>query len=297
MDKMQPIIFGEVLFDCFPDGTEVLGGAPFNVAWHLQGFGLLPVLISRIGTDQKGLEIMQAMTRWEMASDHIQHDRTRSTGTVDIILKNGDPTFTISPAQAYGHIEATFPSLPAHSPLLYHGSLALWHSEAREALKKLKRQSQAPVFIDVNLREPWWDKDQVLSTLDGASWLKLNEEELRLLAPLHDSLEQKAKTMLEHFQLKVLILTKGSRGATIFRKEGEPFDIVPGPHTTVVDTVGAGDAFSAVFILGILSDWSMEKTIRHAQEFASAVVGKRGATVADRTFYIEIVRSWSGRGL
>lgn len=293
MAHIQPVIFGEVLFDCFPDGTQVLGGAPFNVAWHLQGFGLLPVLISRIGNDQEGLKIMQAMTDWKMVTRGLQLDQKRSTGTVKVSLENGDPTFSISTEDAYGHIEGVFSSVPDEVPLLYHGTLALWHPEAQKVCKELKHHCHAPVFIDVNLRNPWWERKQVLSTIEGASWLKLNEEELGLLYLKHYSAEEKAKALIEDFHLKVLILTKGSRGATIFLKEGDKVEITPEPQNIVVDTVGAGDAFSAVFILGILSDWSMDKTIRHAQEFASFVVGQRGAITADPTFYTEFVEKWS----
>ena len=82
----QPLIFGEVLFDRFPDGSEVLGGAPFNVAWHLQGFGLRPRLISRIGEDRAGRRVVEAMDRWGLDTAGVQRDLRRPTGAVDIVF-------------------------------------------------------------------------------------------------------------------------------------------------------------------------------------------------------------------
>lgn len=293
MTPGRPIIFGEVLFDCFPDGTEVLGGAPFNVAWHLQAFGLSPVLISRIGDDKRGIDILRAMGDWQMDTQCIQIDLQRPTGTVKIDLDHGEPTFTISPEDAYGYIQndITEPLFNA-SPLLYHGSLALWNQQSRKILNKMKERESPEIFIDVNLRSPWWERDTVLSLLENASWVKLNEEELQLLIPQSDNTGERARILLDSFQIQVLILTRGSRGATVYLHNGQRLHITPGTQTKVVDTVGAGDAFSAVFILGLLKEWPLEKVIHYAQEFASIIVGQRGATIADRQLYYELLTKW-----
>jgi len=293
MTPIRPVIFGEVLFDCFPDGTEVLGGAPFNVAWHLQAFGLLPAFISRIGEDRSGKKIRLAMTGWSMETDFLQSDPDRPTGTVKVRLENGEPKYDISPEDAYGHIQDKTPNLTADVPLLYHGSLALWFKPSRDALEKVKHKCKAPVFVDVNLRPPWWERETVLSLLKGTSWVKLNEEELKLLFPQPEGSEQKAKVMLEHFQLQALIITMGSKGATVYLQDGHRLSVTPASQVNVIDTVGAGDAFSAVFILGLATDWPMQKIISHAQEFASAIVGQRGATVTDRRFYTTFLTKWS----
>jgi len=292
MNRIGPVIFGEVLFDCFPDGTEVLGGAPFNVAWHLQAFGLVPAFISRIGEDRRGKEVRGAMTGWGMDTDFLQNDPDRPTGTVKVQLKNGEPKYDITPEDAYGYIQDKTPDLTAADvPILYHGSLALWFKPARDALEKVKRKCKAPIFIDVNLRSPWWQRETVLSLLKGASWVKLNEEELKLLFPQPEGGEQKAKVMLEHFQLQALILTKGSKGATVYLPGGQRLSVAPASQVKVIDTVGAGDAFSAVFILGLISGWSVQKIISQAQKFASAIVGQRGAVVTDRLFYTTFLPS------
>lgn len=293
MTQIRPVIFGEVLYDCFPDGTEVLGGAPFNVAWHLQAFGLLPAFISRVGEDRRGQEIRQAMANWSMETDFLQSDPNRPTGTVNIHLENGEPKYDISPEDAYGHIQDITQKLNADVPILYHGSLALWFKPSRNALEKVKQKCKASVFIDVNLRPPWWQRDTVLSLLEGTSWLKLNEEELKLLVPKPEGSEQKATAMLEQFQLQALILTMGSRGATVYLRDGQRLSVAPSSQVNVIDTVGAGDAFSAVFILGLATGWPIQKIINNAQEFASAIVGQRGAIVTDRRFYTTFLAKWS----
>lgn len=293
MAQIQPVIFGEVLFDCFPDGTEVLGGAPFNVAWHLRAFGLLPAFISRIGEDRRGQEIEQAMTGWIMTTNFLQKDSQRPTGTVKVQLKNGEPRYQISPEDAYGHIQQKIPNLPADVPILYHGSLALWFQSSRDALENVKQQCNAPVFIDVNLRSPWWQGDTVLSLLESASWVKLNEDELNLLILLPEGRGQKASVMLERFKLQALILTRGSQGATVYFQSGQQLSVTPASQVNIIDTVGAGDAFSAVFILGLVTGWPIEKIIANAQEFASAIVGQRGAIVTDRHFYTSFINKWA----
>ncbi|MEA3470021.1 MAG: carbohydrate kinase [Thermodesulfobacteriota bacterium] len=292
MTQIQPVIFGEVLFDCFPDGSEVLGGAPFNVAWHLNAFGMLPAFISRIGEDRRGRKIEQAMTGWIMETSFLQRDSQRPTGIVKVHLENGEPKYDISPEDAYGHIQMKIPKLPEDVPILYHGSLALWFQSSRDALEKVKQKCQAPVFIDVNLRHPWWQSDTVLSLLEGASWVKLNEEELNLLSPLPEGKEQKVEVLLERFQLQSLILTQGSQGATVYLQEGTQLSVVPASDIQIVDTVGAGDAFSAVFILGLMSNWPLQKIIDSAQDFASAIICKRGAIVTDHRFYTSFVNKW-----
>ncbi len=292
MKQTRPIIFGEVLFDCFSDGTEVLGGAPFNVAWHLQAFGLQPILISRIGDDRRGEDIIRKMNCWGMNTDFIQIDLKRPTGTVKVYLNNGEPIFEILKEDAYGNIQAKIPKLPAGSSFLYHGSLALWRTSTRTVINTLKQKYQFSVFIDINLRSPWWEHGPIFSLLEGAFWLKLNEEELRLLIPYPDIIEEKVEVILKDFHLRTLIVTRGGKGATVYSENGQSVSVVPSSQVKITDTVGAGDAFSAIFILGLALGWPTEIIVNRAQEFASAIVGQRGATIQDRQFYSAFLVRW-----
>jgi fructokinase len=307
-EPKRPVIYGEVLFDCFPDGNQVLGGAPFNVAWHLCGFGENPLLISRIGQDSAGDQVRQAMTTWGMETIGLQTDPQRLTGAVQIKLVNGEPIFDIVPGRAYDAIcLAELPDLDDHSiAFLYHGTLALRQAESRMTLETMTASLTAPVFLDVNLRSPWWALADVQQFAMRANWLKLNQDELNTLthgcsdhqqintAVLDQPdqiLDRCARHLQSHYDLDLLLLTRGSAGAGVYRAD-EHVEVTPHLLEQVVDTVGAGDAFTAVFLLGTLHDWPLTTIMERAQLFASAIVGVQGATVMDRDFYKHFLDSW-----
>jgi len=284
-------IFGEVLFDHFPDGHSVLGGAPFNVAWHLQAFGLDPRFISRIGDDREGGEVLVSMQTWGMNCDGVQVDAKLPTGRVDIHFDSiGEPAYDIVHPCAYDAIEETGGG--NSGLLLYHGTLALRDERSRLALERLKEGHGGKVFVDVNLRPPWWQREQVLALLEDADWVKLNGDELTQLVPNSSADE----FVVEH-DLEGLVLTHGAAGAEIVTAEADPVRIAPKHSTSVVDSVGAGDAFAAVTLLGLVSGWPLEMTAERAQDFASRLVGRRGATVNDIAFYRDTMDGWGGNEL
>jgi len=152
------IVFGEVLFDCFADGSQVLGGAPFNVAWNLYALGAQPLLISRVGNDKMGSQILAAMSSRGLSIDGIQIDSSHPTGRVDVTIENNEPHYDIVDSVAYDYIDQySLPHLPLKG-IIYHGTLALRHETSRKALEQLMTQMDAQVFLDVNLRPPWWEK-------------------------------------------------------------------------------------------------------------------------------------------
>ncbi|MEA5413519.1 PfkB family carbohydrate kinase [Synechococcus sp. BA-132 BA5] len=291
-------VFGEVLFDSFPDGTEVLGGAPFNVAWHLQGFGLAPCFISRVGTDRRGEAIRSAMTSWGLETAFLQTDPSSPTGRVAVTFEDDEPHYEIVPGSAYDVIQSEgFSQLPA-SGLLYHGTLALRHSASASALAALKARHAGKIFLDVNLRSPWWSPESVLPLVDDADHVKLNAAELALLtsdvlaeangASLVASMDRFAR----RHHLETLILTRGALGALVWR-DGESVSVGPAACTHVVDTVGAGDGFAAAFLLGLCQQWPLVESLEHARDFAGALVSRRGATIDDLSVYEQFLTSWS----
>lgn len=287
-----PVIFGEVLFDCFPDGNSVLGGAPFNVAWHLQAFGLSPLVISGVGDDELGKSVQQAMQDWSMNTDGLQIDSVHPTGSVDIEFDDGEPRYTIVEHRAYDHIRAD--SLPATSDgcLLYHGSLALRNEVSRHALAKLKAGHSGTVFMDVNLRDPWWQRAFVLELASDADWVKLNEDELRQLGSDKGTTEAQAHEFIQAHALTGLVVTLGARGALALTADGLQAFVAPPQVLDVIDTVGAGDAFTSVLILGITHQWPLDLTMQRAQNFAAQIVGRQGATVHDPGFYRTMISDW-----
>ena len=287
----RPLIFGEVLFDQFPDDSVVLGGAPFNVAWHLQAFGLMPLFISRVGNDALGRQIQGAMTAWGMDCAGLQLDSSHPTGTVKVSIEEGEPRFDIVPERAYDYIDAS--SLPPlKASMIYHGSLALRNAESRDALDEIKRLLQVPRFVDVNLRAPWWDPESLSSIIKGARWIKLNEDELAQLVSENLDLESRAEKFQSDNGVDELFITRGPAGAVARTADGTKHEVTPVADIKIVDTVGAGDAFASVLILGLSHGWSLPQTLERAQTFASAVVGVRGATIRDSSFYAPFVSAW-----
>ncbi len=288
----SPLIFGEVLFDHFPGGDTVLGGAPFNVAWHLHAFGAQPLLISRVGADANGAAVRTAMRSWGTDASGLQEDTQRSTGQVDIAIVGGEPHYTIRPDAAFDAIRAD--SLPpiAETSLLYHGTLALRDAASRAVLKTLREFSGAPVFLDVNLRAPWWGMTDVLHLIAGARWVKMNAAELDMLAGEKGDIASRARRWVGDHNLDMAIITLGAQGVLAIDAAGHT--IVPRPPraTRVIGPVGAGDAFSAVLILGLINGWDMALTLKRAQDFASAILGQRGAIVANSGVYRGFCTAW-----
>jgi len=290
----RPIVFGEVLFDRFPDGA-VLGGAPFNVAWHLQGFGCAPLFLSRVGDDGPGEQVKQAMRAWGLDIAGLQTDASHPTGTVEINLAAGKHSFDILPDQAYDYIDLELARTAiAHidPALVYHGTLITRTDQTRAVLDDLLQLIAAPVFLDVNLREPWWRKEDLPNFLQRAQWVKVNDEELEIISKLlgyecHDIITT-ADRILADYDLEFLIVTRGAEGAITFRNHDDPVEIVPKKQDRVVDTVGAGDAFTSIVLLGILRRWPLEQTMERAQAFASRICGQRGATSLDGEIYHEL---------
>ncbi len=286
------IIFGEVLFDCFPDGNNVLGGAPFNVAWHLQAFGISPLFISRVGNDSYGESIKQAMKDWGMNLDYLQTDAYHPTGIVSVKLIDNEPHYNIVENSAYDFIEFyNLPSLLQNS-ILYHGTLALRNSTSAITLDQIKQKIPTSIFFDVNLRSPFWTLNIIESLLKNTSWLKLNEQELSLIVPNKKEISERIDYLFSIFPLNKIILTQGEAGATLFTSDKINQQISPSQSTTIVDTVGAGDAFCSVLLLGILKNWDMSTTLTRAQQFASAIVSQQGATSNNRSFYQFFLQEW-----
>ena len=291
MNKPRIAVFGEVLFDHFPDGTQILGGAPFNVAWHLQALKQNVQFISRVGDDAQGQSILSAMQAWGMDTRQVQIDKEYATGSVVVSFVDDQPEYQILDQQAYDYINDN--DLFNHDwQLLYHGSLALRNPRSQQTLTHLKSQFSGQVFVDVNLRAPWWQADVLDSCLADADWIKLNAEELQSLMAGNESLENSMRSFIRHVPAKCLIVTLGEEGAVALTKDSEFIRVRPEKPAKLVDTVGAGDAFSAVVLLGLQQGWSLPLTLQRAQAFASGVVERRGATVNEPEFYLKFVQEW-----
>ena len=292
------VAFGETLVDQFHD-RAVLGGAPFNVSCHLAALGAHPVLVTRTGKDAAGDMLQQAMGARGLDVRGVQIDPVRPTGRVMVTETEGGHRFDILPEQAYDHIHASIArmvGLSVHPARGYFGTLSQRSEESRRALRDLLGAVTACAFLDINLRDPWVDADTVRWSLARASVAKLNEDELvrvgRLLGLDGDTPAALAAVMRSAFDLQQVIVTAGPAGAWALDPAGR-LESAPGtPLQQIVDTVGAGDGFAAVAMLGMLRGWSTADTLVRADAFARALCGIRGAVPDSLAFYAPFRRDW-----
>lgn len=292
MTQSQLVIFGEVLFDCFPDGNRVLGGAPFNVAWNCQAFGLEPLLISRTGDDVEAQQIRQAMQEWGMDLSGLQLDDMHPTGKVQVSYHNNEPAYEIVENSAWDFIDKNqLPELKGEL-FLYHGSLSLRNAVSSETLQYLKTLDSVSTFVDVNLRDPWWNIQTINEIIKACYCVKLNEHELELIINQNLSVDESIVKLRRLVDTGILIVTRGEHGVVVSDGPGLIETYQPELADSVIDTVGAGDAFSSIYILGTYYGWDLQTTVQRAQSFASAVVGLQGATTRDVEFYKQFIKQW-----
>ncbi|MBW8458595.1 MAG: carbohydrate kinase [Thiobacillus sp.] len=310
------LLFGEVLMDCFPD-REVLGGAPLNVAHHLHGLGggvgVIPVLVTRIGKDEHGHHLLEAMHAAGLPIDGVQLDCLHPTGAVRIELEAGGQghRFEIAPDQAWDFIHADMArqvGLSSRPQWLYFGTLAqraaprqIARPAVHPALRSLMQTTHAKGFLDLNLRDPWVRKDVLRWSLGKAEIVKMNEEELLRVAHMMGlggaSQVVLGKRLLHAFGIGQLLVTEGGNGAWLLQSDGTYH------HTTattqlvdVVDSVGAGDGFAAVFLLGLTQGWPVERTLERAHGFAGEICRLRGAIPDSDDFYQPFITAWQLAG-
>ena len=289
----RPVIFGEVLFDSFPDGGDILGGAPFNVAWNLRMLGADPLFIGAVGNDELGQRVRAAMIAAGLDTRGLQVTPDTPTGRVQVTLEAGEPSYDILADQAYDRVvpDALRETVPAPPSLLYHGSLALRAEPSRSACAWLAERSERR-FVDVNLRQPWYQPATVLELIRDADYVKLNGDELRELADGDDDQARVTGLIASAGIREAVILTAGSSGAGIHTREGARFEAPAPPVTDLRDPVGAGDAFASVVILGILSGWPWPLILERALDFAARVCTLQGATSSDPAFYASAAEAW-----
>lgn len=276
----QVLCFGEVLWDTFPEGKKP-GGAPMNVAMHLRQQGIDAVMASRIGNDEPGKELEAFLIKNNLFSELIQVDDQLPTCEVTVKLDDQQQaTYTIPYPVSWDHImpEKALMDAAKKSDVIVFGSLACRDQISRTTLIAMLDSDALKVF-DVNIRAPHFNIEN-LKTLGGlANIIKMNDEELDMLAGTelaHLSQQEKILFMSDYFGCETICITRGSAGA-IALLEGNFYEH-PGYKVNVVDTVGAGDAFLASFISGMLKNEAPEALLQKACALGAYVAGHRGAT-------------------
>jgi fructokinase len=268
------------------------------VAHHLAAFGCKPVLITRIGQDNAGSRVLQALESAGLSSHGVQLDSIHPTGTVEVKFGSQGHRFDILPDQAYDHIHprlSRIAALAANPELLYFGTLAQ-RAHSHRALRHVLRAVRGRRFFDVNLRDPWIYPDRLQWLLQHADIVKANDAELEAmngLLGLHStSTHAQAEALIHRYGLRGILTTLGAKGAFWLDDSGQFVEMESGPVPNIIDTVGAGDAFSAVFFAGLLREWRIPLTLRRAHRFAAAICQIRGAIPQDAGFYKPFLDEW-----
>ncbi len=274
------VSIGEIVWDIF-GAKQILGGAPLNVAYHLSCLNLDVHLISRIGTDDLTDITLQQIQELSLSTVGIQHDPKLPTGRVVVTMgPDNEPSFDIVAPAAWDAIE--YPdqlSMPAPPFHLVFGTLAQRSEKSRSAIRSLWEKSDI-IFYDVNLRPPFTPAQYVIDSLTAADVVKLNAHELRTVAQLKKlpsgTVRQRAQSLFSALSIKVLAVTMGNDGALLVCQDGV-FEH-PGFSVQVADTVGAGDAFFASLIEGIIQKRPWQQCLEQANRRGSIVASMTGAT-------------------
>ena len=275
---------GEVLWDVFPAGKQ-LGGAPANFAYITSLLGDRGVVASRVGLDELGREAVSNVKALGVETCHIQLDSMHATGTVEVSIdRDGQAKFDIKKPVAWDFLEWTpeWRALAHECEAVCYGSLAQRSPGSRETIHKFLKEARdtAVCVFDVNLRQSYHTAETLFESAQFAHIVKLNHEELPVVAKLFgcdrsDELST-AKWLQQKFGLRLVCVTRGSRGSLVV--DGESYAEHPGFAVKVADTVGAGDAFTAALVHQFLRGASLAAMGEAANQWGSWVASQVGAT-------------------
>ena len=275
---------GEVLWDLLPGGRQ-LGGAPANFAYHAHALGAESLVVSRVGRDDLGRDLLERLNALGLATSGISVDPVAPTGSVSVTLDpSGQPAYTIHTDVAWDFLEAGPEVLrvAAGADAVCFGTLAQRHPVARESIRRVLQATrpEALRIFDINLRQRFWSREVIVESLALANVLKLNDEELPILAEMlggsGDDDHGLLARLAQRFDLRAVALTRGARGSLVWTADRSWN--WPGSDLKVADTVGAGDSYTAALALGLLSGKSPEDILRIAHRVADFVCTQPGAT-------------------
>ena len=280
---MKKIVgIGEVLWDLLPDGKQP-GGAPGNFAYHAMQLGFESYAVSAIGKDELGSEI-EVFLKSKKLNTILQHV-DYPTGIVEVLLdSSGVPTYNICENVAWDNIilDMEMKNLARETDAVCFGTLAMRNDVSRKSINNfvdLVPDYSCKIF-DINLRQHYYSKELIESCLDKCNIFKINDDEISVLMRMFNMkyLDEKSfsKFLIEQYDLKILILTKGEKGSIVITKAGEISEKQT-PRVKVIDTVGAGDAFTAAFVGGIMRGDSISEAHNSAVQISAYVCSCQGA--------------------
>ncbi|MGO4822427.1 MULTISPECIES: carbohydrate kinase family protein [unclassified Flavobacterium] len=279
-NTLRAVCYGEVLWDIFPTHKKI-GGAPLNVALRMNSMGVKTNMISRVGADENGEDILSFLNSQEVTTDFIQVTNEYKTGAVHVMInEKGNASYDILYPSAWDKIEKTkrMDKLISEADVFVFGSLACRDEVTRKTLFSLLDKAKYKV-LDANLRAPYYTTEVINSLMLKADFIKLNDEELREISreldSPYNSFEQNIKFIADKTNTEQLCVTKGEFGAVLYYNG--KFYYNSGYFIKVVDTVGAGDSFLASLLLRLLSGKSPQKALNYACAVGALVAGQEGA--------------------
>lgn len=274
---------GEALWDVLPEGKKI-GGAPANFAYHVSQFGLPSRVISAVGSDPLGREIVENFT--SKGLNHLIEEVPYPTGTVQVeIDPAGVPQYDIKENVAWDNIPYTgrLEALAGQTRAVCFGSLAQRNVVSRDTINRfldaMPQTADSLVVFDVNLRQGFYTKEILCNSMKRCNILKINDEELVTVSRMFGypgiDLQDKCWILLGKYNLRMLILTCGINGSYVFTPGNVSFQ--PTPKVEVADTVGAGDSFTAAFIASLLKGKSVTEAHALAVRTSAFVCTRKGA--------------------
>jgi fructokinase len=278
----EVLAVGEVLWDLLPSGPA-LGGAPCNFAFHCAQQGHPAAVISRLGADELGRKARELLLEAGVDCSLLQVDPTHPTGTVEVTLRDGQPSYAIHEGAAWDFLESPpqAEAALAQAVILCFGTLMQRSERSRAAVQRLVELAsrQMIVLCDVNLRQSYYSAEVLDFSLSASRWVKLNDEELRVIQRmfgLRGKEESEVTASLRRrFRVEMVALTRGAQGCLVQTDDVEA--TVLAEPVTVVDTVGAGDAFTAGLVCGLLEGMEACDAARRANRLAGRVAASHGA--------------------
>jgi len=275
---------GELLWDLLPGGRQ-LGGAPANFAYHARALGAEALVVSRVGEDEAGRDLIRLLHKLGVPTHGIEIDAEAPTGSVSVAVStDGQPQFTIHDNVAWDRLAGGGAGRDAVAVAdgVCFGTLAQRSERSREAICGLVKATpaQALRILDVNLRQRFYSRELVQQSLGLSNVLKVNDTELPRLAEMFrlsgDEREQIA-ALSRRFALRLVALTRGRHGSLLY-SDKDQWSEHGGVAVRVVDTVGAGDSFTAALAIGLLAGWELDEVNQRANEVAGYVCSQAGAT-------------------
>lgn len=281
--SVRVVGIGEALWDLLPDGAK-LGGAPANFAYHAGALGAESRTVSRVGNDALGRELLETLQGLGVSTECIQVDPDYPTGTVDVSIDaSGQPQYTICADVAWDNLQSDASARRAvvRADAICFGSLAQRSPQSRATIRELVESAPASAvrILDVNLRQQFYSRDVIGASLEQCTVLKVNDAELPVLAELfgiRGEADAVIAQMIERWELALVAYTRGDHGSVLTTPESRSEH--PGIPVAVVDTIGAGDAFTAAMTIGLLLGWPLATINEHANRVASFVASNAGGT-------------------